>query len=492
MNGNFEILLPILFPIILGGYLAADKRLNKTRALRIITTAALVLNFAFVVLCIFREGKELFLWNLSAGLRINFRVDNTGRFFSALVAAMFTLVGFFSFEYIKHEDKENQFLGFYLITYGTLIGIDFAGNLITMYLFFELMTVLSLPLVVHSRTKESIAAGIKYLIYSLFGAFMGLLGIFFLSRYTISMEFVTGGILNAYMIEGNETLLRVLALLMIMGFGTKAGMFPLHGWLPTAHPVAPAPASAILSGVITKAGVIAIIRVVFYIYGADFIRGTWVQYTWLALAVTTVVMGSMMAYKEKVFKKRLAYSTVSQVSYILFGLATLTDVGFTGAMLHVVFHSVIKNTLFLVAGAVIYKTHITEVDGLRGMGKRMPVTMWMFTIASLALVGIPPLSGFVSKWYLATGSIDSGVALFSWFGPAALLVSAVLTAGYLISISINSFLPGKDFEAGEKCEPNLLMTLPMAAMTLMTVLFGIMPNGMVEFVQSIVSVIFKG
>ncbi len=490
MNGNFEILLPILFPIIVGAFVATSNKLNKTKTLRVITTAALVLNLVFVGLCIFESGKELFLWNLSGGLRINFRIDDTGRFFSALMAAMFTLVGFYSFEYLKHEDKENQFLGFYLITYGTLIGIDFAGNLITLYLFFELMTVLSLPLVVHTRTKEAISAGVKYLIYSLFGAFMGLMGIFFLNRYTISMEFVTGGILNSYVVEGHETLLRVIALLMIMGFGTKAGMFPLHGWLPTAHPVAPAPASAILSGVITKAGVIAIIRVIFYIFGVDFIRGTWVQYVWLSLAVVTVIMGSMMAYKEKTFKKRLAYSTVSQVSYILFGLATLTEVGFTGAMLHVVFHSVIKNTLFLVAGAVIYKAHITEVPDLRGIGKRMPATMWMFTVASLALVGIPPLSGFISKWYLATGALDSSVTFFSWFGPAALLVSAVLTAGYLLQITINGFLPGKDFKAGEKCEPNLLMTVPLFVMTILTVVFGLAPNTLVSFIQNIVGIVF--
>jgi len=305
MNGNFEILLPILFPIIVGAFVAASNKLNKTKALRVITAATLVLNLVFVGLCIFESGKELFLWNLSGGLRINFRIDDTGRFFSALMAAMFTLVGFFSFEYLKHEDKENQFLGFYLITYGTLIGIDFAGNLITLYLFFELMTVLSLPLVVHTRTKEAISAGVKYLIYSLFGAFMGLMGIFFLNRYTISMEFVTGGILNSYVVEGHETLLRVIALLMIMGFGTKAGMFPLHGWLPTAHPVAPAPASAILSGVITKAGVIAIIRVIFYIFGVDFIRGTWVQYVWLSLTVVTVIMGSMMALKKRPLKSVL-------------------------------------------------------------------------------------------------------------------------------------------------------------------------------------------
>ena len=167
---------------------------------------------------------------------------------------------------------------------------------------------------------------------------------------------------------------------MILGFGAKAGLFPLHAWLPTAHPVAPAPASAVLSGVITKAGVIAIIRVIYYQFGAAFLRGTWMQTALLCTALVTIFMGSSMAYREKILKKRLAFSTVSQVSYILFGLFLMNTTAMTGSLLHVLCHSVVKDGLFLGAGAIIYKTGKTDVRELTGIGKEMPVVLWCLTL----------------------------------------------------------------------------------------------------------------
>ena len=255
----------------------------------------------------------------------------------------------------------------------------------------------------------------------------------------------------------------------------------------SAHPVAPAPASAVLSGIITKSGVLAIIRVIFYVAGADVIRGTWVQYTWMTLALLTVFMGSMMAYKEQVLKKRLAYSTVSQVSYILFGLSVLNTDGMVGALSHFVFHSVVKNCLFLVAGVIIYKTGRKTVKELKGIGKEMPVTMWCFTLVSITLVGIPPTSGFVSKWYLATGSLKDKMGVYTWLGPVVLLLSAMLTAGYLLPISIQSFFPGEECKKTgyQKREPNLLMLLPMLFFTAAAVLFGMFPGSFLSFLQTI-------
>ena len=182
-------------------------------------------------------------------------------------------------------------------------------------------------------------------------------------------------------------------------------------------------------------------------------------------------------------KKRLAYSTVSQASYVLFGLSTMTQIGMIGALMHVVFHSVAKDILFMCAGAIIYKTHYTMVDQLKGIGKRMPIVMWCFTIASLSLVGIPPLSGFVSKWYLAVGSMQSGCGAYSWIGPVILLISAFLTAGYLITISIQAFLPGADFDYAslEKCEPNKFMTVPLIILSVAAVLFGVFATPLASF-----------
>ncbi|MEG1426237.1 MAG: proton-conducting transporter membrane subunit [Oscillospiraceae bacterium] len=480
MSGNLELLVPVLLPIILGGIVVSSKKLNKTVSLRVITAVVLLFSSAMVLYNNFFGEKMLHLWNLTDTLPIMFRVDATGRLFSTLVCVMWILVAFFSFDYIKHEEREHQ----------VLIALDYAGNLMTMYLCYELMTIITVPLVIHSRTKEAIAAGFKYLIYSLFGAFMGLLGIFFINYYGKTLEFVPGGVFSASALQSNQGILLVVVFIAILGFSTKAGMFPLHGWLPTAHPVAPAPASAILSGIITKSGVLALIRLIYYIFGADFIRGTWVQYTWIILALITILMGSMMAYKEKVFKKRLAYSTVSQVSYILLGLALLTPTAFSGAIMHVVFHSTIKITLFLSAGAIIYKTGLTNVDDYRGIGQKMPITLAFYSVSSLALVGIPPLSGFISKWYLASGSMESGVEVLSWLAPVVLLISAILTAGYLLPIILDGYFPGKEFSKKKRDECSPFMLVPMGILSIATVFFGVVPNGLFDFIQTIVNTVF--
>ena len=264
----------------------------------------------------------------------------------------------------------------------------------------------------------------------------------------------------------------------------KAGMMPLHAWLPIAHPVAPACASSVLSGVITKAGVLAIIRVVFYQFGASFIAGTWVQIAWIILALTTVLTGSMLAYKEKVLKKRLAYSTVSQVSYILLGIFTMTSVGLVGSLLHVLAHMGIKVTLFLTAGAVLYKTHKREVNELEGIGKVMPIVITCYSLASLGLVGVPPLGGFYSKWFLASGALTSEIGALGYVACAVLLVSAILTAAYLLPIMIKGFFVGD--KVIEKNEPNKLMTIPMILLVVGVFLVGIFSGYIVDYILSII------
>ena len=209
----------------------------------------------------------------------------------------------------------------------------------------------------------------------------------------------------------------------------------------------------------------------------------------MSLSLLTVFMGSMLAYREKILKKRMAYSTVSQASYILFGLSLLQPAAMTGALLHVVFHAVIKSCLFLSAGAIIYKTHKTMVADLRGIGKEMPVSIWCYTFASAALIGIPPASGFISKWYLATGALASGIHIFSWLGPVVLLTSALLTAGYLLPITVNGFLPGADYDyaALEKKEPNLTMLIPLLILAALAVVLGLLPGALTEYITGIVA-----
>lgn len=483
------LIVPILLPVLLGIVFPYLKLLKKRQQKIGYVGASLVVSglISILVLLFAKDGAKFTLWSMTDTLSVVLKIDGVSKVFAYLTTFVWVVVGFYAFGYMKHEEEEERFYSFYLIVYGVLLGLDFSGNLISMYLFYELMTLTSLPLVLHSRTKESVLAGLKYLFYSVAGAFLALLAIFFFYRYGTTLEFVAGGVLDAAKVSGNENILLVVVFLSIIGFGCKAGMFPLHAWLPTAHPVAPSPASAVLSGVITKAGVLAIIRVVFFVTGTDFLRGSWVQYAWMGLTLFTVFMGSMLAYREPLLKKRLAYSTVSQVSYVLFGLSLLHPIGMLGALLHVVFHSLIKNTLFLSAGAIIEQTGCKRVDELTGIGKRMPVTIWCFTLTGLALVGIPPLSGFVSKWYLAMGALDSNVAFFSWFGPMILLVSALLTAGYLMPVTIKGFLPGKSEVVYERCEAPKVMLVPMILLTVGAVFLGVFASPLTEALRNIIS-----
>ena len=299
--------------------------------------------------------------------------------------------------------------------------------------------------------------------------------------------------LDFSLVEGHEGLLLVVAFLMLMGFGVKAGLFPMQGWLPAAHPVAPAPASAVLSGIIVKSGVLGIIRVVYFIFGAEFLKGSWVQKVFLGLALGTVFLGSMLAYLEKGLKKRLAYSTVSQVSYILFGLLLLNPAGMTGAFLHVIFHAVIKSGLFLCAGAIIFRTGKTRVDELRGIGKEMPVTIGCMTLLSLALIGIPPASGFVSKWYLAVGSLSSETGFYSWLGPVVLLLSALLTAGYLLPITMKGFFPGEEEsrKGFVRKEADSVMLVPILLLAVLAVVLGMFPGGLISLISNIAQQLFQ-
>ena len=491
---NIMILLPIVLPVIVGFLLLfLPERVFKSRQSLLNVTGVSFIVCALLAIYVISgaAGDRLVLFNLVGSTPVYFAIDSLGRLFAGIVVLIFLMAGFFSFVYMAHEKNEKRYYSFYLITFGVLMGLDFSGNLVTMYLFYEFMTLASMPLVLHSGTREAVMAGLKYMFYSFCGAYMALFGIYFLNQYADTLDFVAGGSLNmeAVVQSGNAQLMLVVAFLAIVGFGVKAGCFPLHAWLPTAHPVAPAPASAFLSGIIVKGGVLAIIRVIYYCIGADFIRGTWVQTVWIILAVITLLMGSSLAFKEKIMKKRFAYSTVSNLSYILLGLSMLNATAFVGSLLHVVFHAIIKSALFLFAGALIFSTGRTKVKDFVGLGKKMPVLFASYTIVSLGLIGIPPTSGVISKWYLAVGSLESGAGALTWIGPVALLVSALLTAGYLLPISIRGFLEAPaDASSLEKYkEPPLLMLAPIVILAVLTLLLGVYPTPLIDWVGTIAS-----
>ena len=267
------LLFSILVPIAWGLMILLLPEFRSRRALIVLTGAGLAVAAALGLLTAFGGEAALCLFSFGRNLDIFFRVDDLGRLFAAVVILVWLMSGVHAFEYMKHEKEEKRYFGFYVMVFGVLHGLVFSGNLVTFYLFYEMMTLLSVPLILHSRSREAIMGGLKYLFYSLFGAYMVLFALFFLNKYALTLEFRPGGVLDMAAAEGNEKLLLVVAFSMIMGFGVKAGMFPMHAWLPTAHPVAPAPASASMSGIIVKMGVLGMIRGIYYIVGPDFLRG---------------------------------------------------------------------------------------------------------------------------------------------------------------------------------------------------------------------------
>ena len=370
------MMAPVLFPVVSGGALWIwNPGKNKIHtAAAVLSLAEAVCSWLVILNCM---GMELPLWSIGPGMELCLRLDGTGALFSGLASLIWVLVVFFAFEYMEHEKEDARFFGCLIMSLGALTGVAWAGNFVTLYLFFEMMTFFSVPLVFHSRKREALRAGMVYLAYSMLGASIALGGYFFFRQYACGTDFKAGGVLTeaAGMVQGRPQILLLAVFWMAAGFSCKAGLMPLHPWLPIAHAVAPAPASAVLSGLITKAGVVAVIRVVYNMAGPAFLRGTWVQYALLSMAVVTIFTGSMLAYKEKKLKRRLACSSFSQVSYVLLGVFLLSMEGLYGSLLQMVFHALAKNALFLCAGAVICKTGCTRVKELRGMGKRMPAVM---------------------------------------------------------------------------------------------------------------------
>lgn len=510
------LITAVFLPIILGALLLCVPFKLDFKGQCIYTGISLWISAIAIILAVLTGAGvgAIDALKLNSTLVISFSVDNLGKLFAIVMMIVWVCAGFFSFEYMKHEGNTKRYFGMYILVLGVLMGLCFSGNLVTYYTFYEFMTIGTFAMVLHNQSHEAIMAGLKYMFYSFAGAYMVLFGLYFVHQYAIdpAMSFVQGGILDTAKALSDGSLrmlgtsqgggvLMVSMLLMIMGFSVKAGMFPMHGWLPTAHPVAPAPASAVLSAIIVKSGVLGIIRVIYYVFGSELFSGSYVQKIVLILSLITVFMGSMLAFRERVLKKRLAYSTVSQVSYILFGVFVVNQTAFQGALLHVAAHAAIKSTLFLCAGAIIYITGVTKVDELRGIGRKMPIMLWCYTIVSLGLIGIPPFGGFTSKWYLGIGAMESAIPVFGWLGPVVLLISALLTAGYLLPLTINGFLPGNTFEddanaiefiEGETFknyeirvkyaayikahEPKLIMLIPIIILTVLSVLVGLFPE----------------
>lgn len=447
-----------------------------------------LLNSVLVFGLLFRRPEASFaIVKFTGDLTLSFRIDGMSMVFGGLVAALWPLATLYSFEYMKHEKNEKIFFMFYTITYGITLGIAFSEDLVTMYFFYELLTLVTVPLVMHTLTREAILASRKYLYYSLGGAAFGFIGMIFVIVYGNSPDFVLGGSLDLAKIGWRTDILLLVYVLAFLGFGVKAAVCPFNSWLPDAG-VAPTPVTALLHAVaVVKAGAFAIIRLTYYCFGVEFLRGTWAQTAVMAIVIFTIVYGCSRALKETHIKRRLAFSTISNLSYILFGVTIMTPLGMVGALSHMVFHAVMKICSFFCAGAIMYQTGRSYVHQLDGFGRRMPRVFGIFTVSALALMGVPGLCGFISKWNLASAAVASDNPL-AFAGTSALLISALLTAIYMLSIVIRVFFPAKDFDyetIADVEDPNWYMLLPLSIFVAAIVGFGLYSAPIVEFFTKI-------
>ncbi|MBP3468494.1 MAG: NADH dehydrogenase, partial [Lachnospiraceae bacterium] len=326
------IMIPFLFGVLIP-ILPFQKR---SHMLLYIETIVVVNSILVWILLLNRPSDTFTMLYFTGNLSVTFHLDGLACVFAGLVSALWPLATLYSFEYMKHENHEKVFFMFYTMTYGVTLGIAISGNILTMYFFYELLTLVTTPLVLHTLTREAVLASRTYLYYSLGGAAFAFIGMIFVVVYGDSIDFLYGGVLHADSYPGGTNLLLLIYVLAFMGFGVKAAICPFNSWLPKAG-VAPTPVTALLHAVaVVKSGAFAIMRLTYYSFGVDFLRGTWAQYTVMAITMFTIVYGCSMAVKERHFKRRLAYSTISNLSYILFGVTIMTPLGLVGALAHMV------------------------------------------------------------------------------------------------------------------------------------------------------------
>lgn len=439
-----------------------------------------VLQFAFVASMIpaVRAGltPEFVLFRILPGIELAFRVDAFGLLFALGASALWTATSFYSIGYMRSlaEHAQTRYFACFALALSATMGVAFSANLFTLFLFYEALTLATYPLVAHKGTPEARAGARKYVIYLLGAAKVFLLTAIILTyKVAGTLEFRRGGILSASELATEPMLLYVVFALFLFGFAKNA-LMPFHSWLPAAM-VAPTPVSALLHAVaVVKTGVFATLRVFLFVFGPDAMRQLGADGLALGVASLTIIAGSLLALRQDNLKARLAFSTISQLAYIVLGAALLTPSGVLGGVAHVTNHAVSKITLFLCAGSIYVSTHKTEISQMSGLARQMPWTMAAFSVASLSVIGIPPASGFVSKWYLAVGSVERGSA---WL-LAVLLVSSLLSAAYLGPIVYSAYFRQADAPHAAETDGREVswMVVPLVLAAAASLLLGLFPN----------------
>ncbi len=485
---NVFLVLPVVLPILGGALMPLLRLPDKKR--NILLEIIVLITSALALICVFNNPEDGFtLFHLTGNLDFALRLDGLGSVFTCLIAILWPLATLYAFEYMRHEERTTSFFAFYTMTYGVTMGIAMAKNLVTMYLFYELLTLVSVYLVMHPMTKKAIRASRTYLYYSIGGAAFAFISLIFVIVYGNTTDFVLGGVLDLGKIGENVQVMLFVYLMAFWGFGVKAAIFPFQGWLLKAS-VAPTPVTALLHAVaVVKSGAFAIMRLTYFCFGADFIRGTWAHFAVISIAMISVIYGSTMAVKETHFKRRLAFSTISNLSYILLGVTMMSPLGLFAGISHLVIHAIMKIGAFFSAGAVLHQSNKEYIDELNGLGRKMPFVFTTFTICGLSLIGIPLFAGFISKWNIAAAAMETGAEFpYAYVAVGVLLYSALMTAVYIMTVAIRAWFPDKGYNAkaneGVK-DPNWEMKLPLLLFMIAIIAIGLYSQPLMEIFQKV-------
>ncbi|WP_311171317.1 cation:proton antiporter [Halobellus ordinarius] len=447
-------LLAVLIPAVgVLAILASHRRPNVREGVTILTALA-TLGTVASLLPAALAGDVLVsrLGTFVPGIELALRGDPLGMIFALLASVLWLVTSFYSIGYMRGLDEHSQtrYFAAFAGSVGAAIGVALASNLVALYVFYELLTVATYPLVAHDESDTARRAGRKYLTYTFGGGVAVLAGTVLVFWTTGTVAFTPGGI--ADLATADPILARAAFALLAGGFGVKAALIPVHSWLPDAM-VAPTPVSGLLHAVaVVKSGVFGIARVVLDVFGPETVSQLGVGLPLAAVAAVTILVSSIIALRQDNLKRRLAYSTISQLSYIVLGLGLLSPAALIGGLLHIPAHAFMKLTLFFCAGAIHVETHTDDISDMAGIGRRMPLTMAAFGVASLGMAGLPLLAGFVSKWYLLIGSIDAGNAVFA----LVLLTSGLLNIAYFWPIVYQAF-----FQTAEDADQKPLVEFPI-------------------------------
>ncbi len=446
MNGSDLLFGALIAPWIGAAIIALCGQSPNLRELVTLLCGISLLCFilSLVLMVSSGEGARLDIFEVFPGATISFSTEPLGLVFALVMSLLWILTSIYSIGYMRSHNERNQtrFYAFFAIAVGSATAVTLADNLLTLFLAYELLTLSTYPLVTHGGDDSSIRAGRTYL-GILLGTSLGLflLAIIWTWQIAGTVDFRVGGILQG---KVSGIMAGILLFLYIYGIG-KAALMPLHRWLPAAM-VAPTPVSALLHAVaVVKVGVFTILKVVIYIFGLDFLAeiemSRWLMY----MVAATILIASIFALKQDNLKARLAYSTISQLAYVVLGALLANAAGIIGGGFQLGAHAFGKITLFFCSGAILVATGKTQISQMRGLGRAMPITMSAFLIGALSVVGLPPMGGLWSKWYLALGALDSDqIAML-----AVLLISSILNLAYLLPIPIRAFFSQSDESVGD-------------------------------------------